>query len=204
MRNHDWQPRWIDDKPVHLCVACGACSDDVPMRSDCSAKPEPKNANPFYDEELAARMRADIAAMDDPIMAGAYAFATGRHDAPIALSIRQPWSELVVLGIKDIENRSWSTPYRGKLLIHAPQTFVRWHIEEAQAICDKAGIKMPHLDPDKLKRGGVIGEAILSDVVTRSKSPWFAPSCFGFVLTDARRVRFQPGHGKLNLFRWNP
>ena len=40
-----------------------------------------------------------------------------------ALSIRQPWASLIVAGIKDIENRSWVTNYRGKLLIHAAQKF---------------------------------------------------------------------------------
>lgn len=35
------------------------------------------------------------------------------------LSLTQPWATLVSLGAKKIETRSWSTPYRGKLLIHA-------------------------------------------------------------------------------------
>jgi hypothetical protein len=35
------------------------------------------------------------------------------------LSIRQPWATYVVYGIKPIENRSWTTDYRGPLLIHA-------------------------------------------------------------------------------------
>src|SRR4051812_5208588 len=35
------------------------------------------------------------------------------------LSVRQPWAWLIVQGYKDIENRTWSTTYRGRLLIHA-------------------------------------------------------------------------------------
>ncbi len=35
------------------------------------------------------------------------------------LSIRSQYAYQVCLGIKDIENRSWKTPHRGKLLIHA-------------------------------------------------------------------------------------
>lgn len=35
------------------------------------------------------------------------------------ISILQPWASLVVTGNKKIETRSWNTPYRGKLLIHA-------------------------------------------------------------------------------------
>jgi hypothetical protein len=34
-----------------------------------------------------------------------------------ALSIRQPWAELIAKGCKSIEVRSWTTNYRGPLLI---------------------------------------------------------------------------------------
>jgi len=40
----------------------------------------------------------------------------------IALSVRQPWASLIVLGLKTIEIRSWSTDYRGCLFIHASKT----------------------------------------------------------------------------------
>lgn len=36
-----------------------------------------------------------------------------------AISLWQPWAHLVVLGLKRWETRSWSTSYRGPLLIHA-------------------------------------------------------------------------------------
>lgn len=35
------------------------------------------------------------------------------------LSLLQPWASLVVMGVKTIETRSWTTNYRGPLLIHA-------------------------------------------------------------------------------------
>lgn len=35
------------------------------------------------------------------------------------ISIKQPYATLICAGIKDVENRTWSTEYRGKLLIHA-------------------------------------------------------------------------------------
>jgi len=38
------------------------------------------------------------------------------------ISIRQPWAALIVSGIKDVENRTWPTRYRGQLLIHASRT----------------------------------------------------------------------------------
>lgn len=36
-----------------------------------------------------------------------------------ALSLTQPWATLVAIGAKKIETRSWSTPHRGWLAIHA-------------------------------------------------------------------------------------
>ncbi len=35
------------------------------------------------------------------------------------LSLWQPWATLVAIGAKTIETRSWQTPYRGKIAIHA-------------------------------------------------------------------------------------
>lgn len=35
------------------------------------------------------------------------------------LSVRQPWANLIAMGIKSIETRSWPTKYRGPLAIHA-------------------------------------------------------------------------------------
>jgi hypothetical protein len=36
-----------------------------------------------------------------------------------ALSVRQPYAALICAGVKTVENRTWTTDYRGKLLIHA-------------------------------------------------------------------------------------
>jgi len=42
-----------------------------------------------------------------------------------ALSLTQPWSSLMAIGAKRYETRSWKTPYRGPLLIHAAKGFPR-------------------------------------------------------------------------------
>lgn len=36
-----------------------------------------------------------------------------------ALTLRQPWAALVALDYKRVETRSWQTPHRGPLAIHA-------------------------------------------------------------------------------------
>ncbi len=40
-----------------------------------------------------------------------------------ALSLTQPWASLVIEGYKEYETRSWKTPYRGLLAIHASKGF---------------------------------------------------------------------------------
>ena len=48
------------------------------------------------------------------------------------LTLTQPWASLVAVGAKHIETRSWSTPYRGPLAIHAAKGFPGW----AQRFCE--------------------------------------------------------------------
>ena len=36
-----------------------------------------------------------------------------------ALTVKQPWAHLICAGIKDVENRTWKTNFRGRVLIHA-------------------------------------------------------------------------------------
>jgi hypothetical protein len=35
------------------------------------------------------------------------------------ITIKQPWAHLICSGIKDIENRTWPTKFRGRVLVHA-------------------------------------------------------------------------------------
>jgi len=72
------------------------------------------------------------------------------------LSIRNPWAYLIAYGVKNIENRSWNTKYRGPLLIHSsgpPHTWVNLDTlpkqfqTRANAALDD-GVPYEQLDPD--------------------------------------------------------
>ena len=43
-----------------------------------------------------------------------------------ALSMTQPWAQALFLDLKHYETRSWSTNYRGELLIHAAKGFPKY------------------------------------------------------------------------------
>lgn len=104
-----------------------------------------------------------------------------------ALSVRQPWAYLIVQGIKDIENRPWTTSYRGPLLIHASRQF------------DGSYSNTDIVLPDIYEQGGIVGMVNLVDVITESDSRWFQGK-YGFVLKDACTLPFMPLRGALHIF----
>ena len=112
-----------------------------------------------------------------------------------AISIRQPWAALIVAGIKDIENRSWPTQFRGKVLIHAAQKIDKAGIE----MMKKMGLQKPFIDSLLQYTGGVIGEAEIVDCVKKSDSGWWEGP-YGFVLKNAKVLKFKPMKGKLGIF----
>ena len=118
------------------------------------------------------------------------------------ISIKQPWASLIVAGarnietgeidLKDIENRTWPTKYRGPLLIHAsgrPDAISRDEIARCFGV---------HLGEDA-PVGGVVGIADLIDCVPEHSSKWHVAGHYGFVLANARAMRFKPWRGALSI-----
>jgi len=110
-----------------------------------------------------------------------------------ALTIRQPWASLIICGEKDVENRTWTTRYRGLLAIHAGQRFDRdlqpWQRNIVARI-------------DDLPRGAIIGVVQLMDVVRDSSSRWAEPQSYHWVLSEPRPIEPVPMRGRLGL--WVP
>lgn len=119
-----------------------------------------------------------------------------------AISINQPWAGLIVLGIKDIENRNWFTNYRGPAMIHAGLKIDRNAMMDVfNGRHPVTGESMPaQQDLELFRTGGIVGEAEIVDCVRHSDSTWFV-GAFGFVLANARMTPFRPCKGALNLFQ---
>jgi len=47
-----------------------------------------------------------------------------------ALSVRQPYASLICYGVKTVENRTWKTDYRGRMLIHASGKHLSFYANE--------------------------------------------------------------------------
>ncbi len=91
------------------------------------------------------------------------------------LSIRQPWASLIAHGIKDIENRTWRTYFRGRIYIHASAVSAG---NELQTLLTPSQYRAI---PDSLQPGfligswqksAIIGEVDIIDCVINHESIW--------------------------------
>lgn len=118
-----------------------------------------------------------------------------------ALSLKQPYAELILEGRKTIELRKWNTNFRGEFLIHSSKT------SDVNAM-KKYGF-------DELPNGFILGKANLIDVKhypneeehKKDKDKHLASNFwgdFGFVLKDIERITPIAAKGNLNFweFEW--
>lgn len=131
------------------------------------------------------------------------------------LSVRQPWAYLIVAGLKDVENRTWKTNYRGELYIHAGKAF-DWdalpfiqanHVDVWQTIAQQfhlLGWVIPRREITNSMRGqlgAIIGRVNLIDC-GRSKSIWAQPEvAYHWQVGNAQSIVPIPMRGQLGLFQ---
>ena len=124
-----------------------------------------------------------------------------------ALSLKQPFAWLIAHGYLLVDDRSWGTPYRGPILIHASKGLYE---EYYQYIKSSTDIPIP--DKDKLDYGGVVGIARLvlcckpgelPPGIHREQRAHFGgihQDYYGFLFEQARPLPLLPCAGKLGLF----
>ncbi len=78
----------------------------------------------------------------------------------LALSVRQPWVELILPGRKSIEVRSWTTRHRGLLWLHAGMARERRLLQRF------------HLDEKQLTFGALVGRCELTDCIAFTPATW--------------------------------
>ena len=126
------------------------------------------------------------------------------------LSIRQPWASLIAAGIKDIENRTWDTKFRGKFLIHAAAKKVKKDYEYELPVEIGNEIINHQVfgnidDLQELPTGAIIGYVELVDIIDNSESVWAFPEQKHWVLKDAHlfETPIENVKGKLGLFDYS-
>lgn len=142
-----------------------------------------------------------------------------------ALSLTRPWTELVLAGVKDVENRTWPTKHRGWLVIHGAKSYDKSAVsltallerERRLSSADLAAIDMCVLGPEAdmgylgLVRVEDCHEAGDLDCYARGErrdgrcSPWAFLKQHHWVVTDALRFAVPiPGRGMLGVFEVPP
>jgi hypothetical protein len=120
-----------------------------------------------------------------------------------AITVRQPWAHAIIFMGKTVENRSWSTSYRGPLLIHAGKAYDReaWH--------DALDARRSHDGFDaNLPRGVILGVVRLagvhgSDDCTGRCTSWSIRDQYHWELVNPRAFPEPiPAKGALGL--WTP
>lgn len=121
------------------------------------------------------------------------------------LSVQQPYAWMLVHNFagKNIENRDWTTRYRGPLLIHAGQRFDPYALDWiCERLSEEEFAKLPKHRRD-YQLGGIVGIVRLKDVVTCSESKWFR-GVYGWYFDRAMPLEFYSLKGDLGLFDIHP
>ena len=99
-----------------------------------------------------------------------------------ALSIKQPWANLIVSGEKTIETRVWATPYRGRVLL--------------------VSSKQPKIEPAGFALG--VAELVECRPMTKRDEPAarceLYPKAVAWVLQNVKAIEPFPMKGQLGLF----
>lgn len=117
------------------------------------------------------------------------------------LSVKPPWSTLIVMGIKPVENRIWKSSYRGRLYIQSSKTFDN---DGAGWICEKFPLLRGLVNGSYHAKGFIIGHVEMVDCVTSHQSEWFFGP-YGFVFsnpTEYYREEWTPCKGRLGIFNF--
>lgn len=117
----------------------------------------------------------------------------------LALSIRQPWAELILRGLKTIEIRRWDTDYRGPLWLHTGK-FADPDLDQ------RFGITNP-------TRGAFVGRIFLDSISPIDAARWhtwraehldsgrYEPGMLAWILSSPERLTSPvPAAGRLKLY----
>jgi hypothetical protein len=99
------------------------------------------------------------------------------------LSVIMPWAWLIMKHGKDVENRTWKTDYRGRILIHAskkPDPFLTEIV--GRFVSDK--VKSDELIELLSWCGKIIGSVEIVDCVQNSNSKWAEQGMWHWVLKN--------------------
>ena len=122
-----------------------------------------------------------------------------------ALSIKQPWAQLIIIGAKEVENRSRHTSFRGRFAVHVSLKRADYEDVDVEAIPGDLREPMKLAWERNASAGRVIGTVELVDCIRDSNSIWAIDDYWHWVLRDPRPYsRPRPAKGRLGWWEWAP
>jgi hypothetical protein len=122
-----------------------------------------------------------------------------------ALSIKQPWAQLIIIGAKKVENRSRRTSFRGRFAVHVSLKPAPSEDVDVEAIPRDLREAVKRAWEHNASAGRVIGTVELVDCIRDSNSIWAIDNYWHWVLRDPRPYsRSRPAKGHLGLWEWAP
>jgi len=115
-----------------------------------------------------------------------------------AISVKNPWAYLIVSGIKPIENRTWSTKFRGRVLIHASGQLCNPVFTSEQEYDIKRLMPVNDLWRGNIQ-GAIVGSVEIVDCVINHSSIW-AEKTEG--VTDVNTKEFIPSNKQKPIYNW--
>lgn len=101
------------------------------------------------------------------------------------ITIKQPWASLIVHGIKDIENRTWKTNFRGRILVHAGvqrDNSAKLMLEDEEY--ELLGGVTNYCDAMLGVKSSIIGSVEIVDCVRNHRSEWAEKEAWNWVLAN--------------------
>lgn len=130
-----------------------------------------------------------------------------------ALSIQQPWADLICLTEKTIEVRTWRTHYRGDIVICASAKPAAWMKMYPRTIHPSLGIWCEEIEKTRnglfnsfyqLGKTICIAELYNIETLTKEHEEKAGVECFegafAWHLRNIRELKPKPVKGKLNFF----
>lgn len=125
-----------------------------------------------------------------------------------ALSMMQPYAWLFANGYLKVDDRTWSTIYRGPVAIHASQNFdagyyammkkhTNWALPPIESFSKGGFVAIAQLT-DCREPTASIGSAFRKPDISRSHLG--APGHYGFVFEEMKEVPFVPARGNKGLY----
>jgi hypothetical protein len=114
------------------------------------------------------------------------------------LTVKNPWAAAILLLGKDVENRTWRTDFKGRILIHSSfkDDKTAYQGMFAKLFTDPAFTA-------RLKFGFILGSVELFGCVNNAKSRWAEPNLWHWQLRDP--IVFEkpiPVKGSLGLWEF--